>query len=99
MLLREDGVWQTILKKKIDRLKSIVPSVQETEGLSFWAGLIATRKLFINFGSFIIKYYPMVRFSEDKWWGNNTYWDNIQLYTTFSVIKVDTIAAVMVFYT
>jgi hypothetical protein len=52
-------------KEKIDRLKSIVPSVRKTEGLSFWAGKIAMKKHFIHFGSFIIKYYSNVRFSEE----------------------------------
>ena len=61
----------------------------------FWAGLMATKKHFFRFGSFVIKDGSEIRFWEDKWLGNTTLRE--QYPALYSIVhhKSDTISTVM----
>ena len=54
----------------------------------FWAGLMATKKYSFRYGSFSIKNGSEIRFWEDKWLGNATLRNNIQLYTILYVTRM-----------
>jgi hypothetical protein len=67
-LLSEDGVWQTILRRKYVGSKVIWKSLDS----HLWASIIATKNHFFPFGSFSIKDGSKIRFWEEKWLGNTT---------------------------
>ena len=94
-LLTEDGVWQTLLRRKYVGSKA-VSQVQCQPGDShFWAGLVDTKKYFFCYGSFSIKDGSEIRFWEDKWLGNATLRE--QYPSLYNIVrhKGDTIATVM----
>jgi hypothetical protein len=61
----------------------------------FWAGLMATKKFFVDLDSFSIKDGSEIRFWEDKWLGNSTLRE--QYSALYSIVrhKGDTLAKVM----
>jgi hypothetical protein len=71
-LLTEEGMWQTILKRKYISPKALSQVLWKPGDSHFWAGLMATKKFFFNLGSFSIKDGSEIRFWEDKWLGNAT---------------------------
>jgi len=71
-LLTEDGVWQTLLRRKYVGSKAVSQVYWKPRDSHFWAGLISTKKYFFRYGSFSIKDGLKIRFSKDKWLGNAT---------------------------
>jgi hypothetical protein len=69
-LLTEEGVWQTILKRKYVGSKAISQVSWKPGDSHFWAGLMATKRYFFPFGSFLINDGTQIRFWEDKWLGD-----------------------------
>jgi hypothetical protein len=57
-LLTEDGVWQTLLKRKYIGSKA----VWKPRDSHFWAGLMATKKFFFCYGTFSTKDGSQIRF-------------------------------------
>ena len=94
-LLSEDGVWQTLLRRKYIGSKALSQVSWKPGDSHFWAGLMATKKHFFRFGSFNIKDGTEIRFWEDKWLGNTTLRE--QYPSLYNIVrhKSDTIAAVM----
>ena len=87
-LLTEDGVWQTLLKRKYIGTSALSQVYWKPGDSHFWSGLMAAKKHFFRFGVFKIKDGSEIRFWENKWLGNTTLENNIRLYTTLFVIKV-----------
>jgi hypothetical protein len=54
-LLTEDGVCQTILKRKYIGEKALSQVLHKSRDSHFWAGLMATKKFFFKYGTFSIK--------------------------------------------
>jgi hypothetical protein len=79
-LLSEEGIWQTILKRKYVGSKALSQVIWKPGDSHFWAGLMATKKFFFPYTSFSIKDGSQIRFWEDKWLGNTTFGNSIQLY-------------------
>ena len=94
-LLTEDGVWQSILRRKYIGSKALSQVYWKPGDSHFWAGLMATKKHFFRFGSFNIKDGSELRFWEDKWLGNTTLRE--QYPTLYNIVhhKSDTITTVM----
>ena len=94
-LLSEQGVWQTLLRRKYVGAQAL-SQVEWKQGDShFWAGLMATKKFFFSFGSFSIKYGLEIRFWEDKWMGNTTLREQFSALYNIVRHKSDTLASVM----
>jgi hypothetical protein len=71
-LLTEDGIWQTLLRRKYVGSKALSQVLWKTGDLHFWAGHMATKKHFFGHGTFSIKDGSEIRFWEDKWLGNTS---------------------------
>ena len=96
-LLTEDGVWQTILRRKYIGSKALSQVAWKAGDSHFWAGLMATKKFFFPYGSFSIKDGSEIRFWEDKWLGDTTLRE--QYPALYNIVlgrhKSDTLAKVM----
>jgi hypothetical protein len=94
-LLSEEGIWQTILKRKYVGSKALSQVVWRPGDSHFWAGLMASKKYFFPYISFSIKDGSQIRFWEDKWLVNTTLRE--QYPALYSIVhhKSDTIATVM----
>jgi hypothetical protein len=71
-LLTEDGILQTLLRRKYIVSKVLSRIFWEPGDSLFWGGLMATKKFFFSYGSFSIRDGSEIRFWEDKWIGNST---------------------------
>jgi hypothetical protein len=91
----EEGMWQSILKRKYICPKALSQVLWKPGDSHFWAWLMAMKKIFFGLGSFSIKYGLEIRFWEDKWLGNATLRE--QYPALYSIVrhKGDTIAEVM----
>jgi hypothetical protein len=68
-LINEEGLWQSILRCKYLRDKTIT-QVQHLPGDSqFWAGLMNVKEEFLRLGHFRLGNGTQVCFWEDKWMG------------------------------
>lgn len=68
-LLNEEGMWQSLLRRKYLSSKTLT-QVQVRPGDShFWMGLMKVKDLFLQGGSFIINNGEQIRFWEDTWVG------------------------------
>src|SRR5438105_4158864 len=94
-LLTEDGVWQTLLRRKYIGSKALSQVCWKPGDSHFWAGLMAMKKLFFRFGSFNIKDGTEIRFWEDKWLGVATLREQYPALYNIVRNKNDTIATVM----
>jgi hypothetical protein len=94
-LLSEEGIWQTILKRKYMGSKALSQVVWKPGDSHFWAGLMATKRFFFPYTSFSIRDGSQIRFWEDKWLGNTTLRE--QYPALYSIVrhKSETIATVM----
>jgi hypothetical protein len=54
-LLTEDGIWQTLLKRKYIGMKALSQVLWKPGDSHFWAGLMAMKKFFFRYGTFSIK--------------------------------------------
>ena len=61
-LLTEDGIWQTLLRRKYIGTKAVSQVYWKPSDSHFWAGLMATKKHFFRFGVFKIKDGSEIRF-------------------------------------
>jgi hypothetical protein len=71
-LLTKDGAWQTILKRKYVGTNALSQVLWKPGVLHFWAGLMATKKIFFCFGTFSSKDGSEIRFWENRWLDNAT---------------------------
>jgi hypothetical protein len=94
-LLTEDGVWQTILRRKYIGLKALFQVVWKPGDSHFWAGLMALKKIFFRHGTFSINDGSQIHFLEDNWLDNIPLCE--QYPALYSIVhrKSDTIAIVM----
>jgi hypothetical protein len=53
-LLTEDGVWQTLLRRKYIGSKAMSHILWKPGDSHFWAGLMASKKIFFRHGTFSI---------------------------------------------
>jgi hypothetical protein len=68
-LLNEDGLWQTLLRKKYLSRYTLTKVTSKPGDSHFWAGLMKVKDTFLNLGSFILKNGTQIRFWEDRWLG------------------------------
>ena len=69
-LVNEDGMWQSILKRKYLQNKTLT-QVEKKKGHShFWSGLMEVKDLFLRMGRFKIRDGTQTRFWEDLWLGD-----------------------------
>ena len=94
-LLSEDGVWQTLLRRKYVGPNALSQVYWKSGDSHIWAGLIATKKYFFQYGSFSIKDGSKIRFWEDKWLGNATLREQYPALYNIVRHKSDTLAKVM----
>jgi hypothetical protein len=94
-LLTEEGIWQTLLKRKYIGSKALSQVIWKPGDSHFWAGLMETKKFFFPYGSFSIKDGSEIRFWEDKWLGNTTLREQYPALYNIVRHKSDTIAKVM----
>jgi hypothetical protein len=94
-LLTEDGVWQTLLKRKYIGTKALSQVIWKPGDSHFWAGLMATKKHFFRFGVFKIKDGSEIRFWEDRWLGNTPLRQQYPALYNIVRHKGDTLASVM----
>ena len=94
-LLSEDGVWQTLLRRKYVGDQAVSQVLWKPGDSHFWAGLMATKKFFFPHGSFSIRDGSEIRFWEDIWLGQSTLKE--QYPALYSIVrnKSDTIAKVL----
>ena len=71
-LLSEEGVWQTLLRRKYVGDKAISQVLWKPGDSHFWAGPMATKKLFFPYGSFSIRNGSEITFWEDIWLGHSS---------------------------
>jgi hypothetical protein len=94
-LLTEEGMWQTILRRKYVSSKALSQVLWKPSDSHFWAGLIVTKKFFFSLDSFSIKDGSEIRSWEDKWLGNATLREQYSALYSIVRYKGDTIAKVM----
>jgi hypothetical protein len=97
-LLTEDGVWQSILRKKYVGSKAISQVFWKPGDSHFWAGLMSTKKHFFPHGSFNIRDGSEIRFWEDKWLGHSSLRDQYPALYQIVRNKDDTLAKVLEFF-
>ena len=61
-LLSEEGVWQTLLRRKYVGTKALSQIVWKSGDSHFWAGLMASKNKFFRFGKFSIRDGSEIRF-------------------------------------
>jgi hypothetical protein len=79
-LLTEDGVWQTLLKRKYIGSKALSQVIWKPGDSHFWAGLMATKNFFFRYGTFSINDESHIHFWEDSWLNNVPLREQILLY-------------------
>jgi hypothetical protein len=94
-LLTEDGVWQTLLKRKYIGSKPLSQVLWKPGDSHFWAGLMASKKFFFPYGTFSINDGSQIRFWEDTWLDNVPLRDQYPALYSIVRFKSDTIAKVM----
>ena len=94
-LLSEEGLWQTLLRRKYVGSKAVSQVVWKPGDSHFWAGLMATKKFFFPHGSFAIKNGSETRFWEDQWLGQTTLREQYPALYDIVRYKGDTLAKVM----
>ena len=94
-LLTEDGVWQTLLRRKYIGSKALSQLYWKPGDSHFWAGLMHVKNSFFRFGSFLIKDGSEIRFWEDTWLGNTPLKDQYPALYTIARGKIGTIAVVL----
>ena len=94
-LLTEDGVWQTLLRRKYIGSKALSQLYWKPGDSHFWAGLMHVKNSFFRFGSFLIRDGSEIRFWEDTWLGNTPLKDQYPALYNIARGKSDTIAVVL----
>jgi hypothetical protein len=94
-LLTENGMWQTLLKRKYVGSKALSQVSWKQGDSHFWAGLMATKHKFFRFGQFLIKDGSPIRLWEDSWLGNAPLREQYLALYNIVRYKSDTIKKVM----
>jgi len=71
-LINEEGIWQSLLRKKYLKNETIAQVQKKPGDSQFWAGLMKVKDFFLTFGSFQLNDGNQIRFWEDKWIGSHT---------------------------
>jgi hypothetical protein len=69
-LINEEGMWQTLLKRKYIKDKTIGQLYKGPRDSHFWSGLMKVKERFLDMGSFQVNKGDITRFWEDKWLGD-----------------------------
>ena len=93
--LSEEGVWQTLLRRKYVGSNTLSQVLWKPGDSHFWAGLMATKKQFVRFGALNIKNGTEICFCEDKWLGDTTLREQYPALYNIVRHKSDTIAIIM----
>jgi hypothetical protein len=94
-LLTEDGVWQTLLRRKYLGSKTLSQMTWKPGDSHFWAGIMRTKNEFFKYGHFLIKDGSEIRFWEDSWLGDEPLMDQYPALYRIARNKSDTIAVVL----
>jgi hypothetical protein len=94
-LLTEEGVWQTLLRRKYIGSKALSHITWKPGDSHFWSGLMRTKNSFFRYGSFLIKDGSEIRFWEDSWLGNEPLMEQYPALYRIACYKSDTIDVVM----
>jgi hypothetical protein len=94
-LLTENGLWQTLLKRKYVGSKALAQVLWKPGDSHFWAGLMATKPKFFRFKQFSIKDGSQIRFREDSWLDNAPQHEQYPVLYNIVRYKSDTIKKVM----
>src|SRR4051812_39469694 len=79
-LLTEDGVWQTMLWRKYVGSKAVSQVVWKAGDSHFWAGLMATKKLYFVLVLSRLRMNHRLGFGKISGWAKLLFANNIQLY-------------------
>jgi len=93
-LLTEEGVWQTLLRRKYIGSKAVSQFYWKPRDSHFWVGLMHTKNS-SRFGSFLIKDGSGIRFWEDSWLGNIPLMEQYPALYNIAHNKSDIIAKVL----
>jgi hypothetical protein len=66
-LLNEEGLWQTMLRRKYLQQHTLPQAQRRPSYSHFWKGLLKDKDNFLNFGSFQLNNGTHIRFWEHKW--------------------------------
>ena len=69
-LINEQGVWQTLLRRKYLRFKSLTQVEYSPGDSHFWSGLMRVKPEFLRWGKFKLGNGSLIRFWKDTWLGN-----------------------------
>ena len=69
-LINEQGVWQTLLRRKYLQFKSLTQVEYSPGDSHFWSGLMHVKPEFLRWGKFKLGNGSLIRFWEDTWLGN-----------------------------
>jgi hypothetical protein len=69
-LLNTDGTWQSLLRNKYLRTKTLTQVSSKPNGSHFWRGLMRIKDEVLSHGSFVIKDGTNTRFWDDTWIGD-----------------------------
>ena len=94
-ILSEEGVWQTLLRRKYVGSNALSQVHWKPGDSHFWAGLMATKKKFFPYGSFSIRDGSEISFWEDKWLDNAPLREQFPALYNIVRHKSDTLAKVL----
>jgi hypothetical protein len=94
-LLTEDGIWQTLLKRKYVGSKALSQVSWKQGDSHFWMGLMTVKSKIFRFGHFLIRDGSQIRIWEDKWLGNAPLREQYPALYNIVCYKSETIAKVM----
>ena len=69
-LINEQGVWQTLLRRKYLWFKSLTQVEYSPGDSHFWSGLMRVKPEFLRWGTFKLGNGSLIRLWEDTWLGN-----------------------------
>ena len=72
-LINEEGIWQSLLRKKYLKNETTAQVQKKLGDSHFWAGLMKVEDTFLNYGSFQLNDGNQIRFWADKWIGNHIF--------------------------
>jgi hypothetical protein len=68
-LINEEGLWQTMLKRKYLKSQTITHVQKKLGDSQFWSGLMKVKDSFLSLGRFKLNNGVHIQFWEDKWPG------------------------------
>lgn len=70
-LCNEEGMWQSLLRNKYLRNKTLWGCSKKATDSQFWKGLMNVKDHFLRYGSFKVENGAQIRFWEDTWLGGS----------------------------